>query len=524
MRRAPWNARQPCVRRSRLCRSGCQWRFVPRACSGPDPVHRTRAQGPARCAGRRPADARLPGHGAPGVRRHVRAHRGRGRGVHRPEACQGHGLSSGLGVYSVTAQNHYSLREVARWSVQHLAELVFAVGFIPASRADRPRRNRVGCSANDRGSRAGLSRLDGRDHVLDGAPRRCFASRFALRIESGHVLCRTAAPARPRDLAGQGVARPPRLTAAADVVPAALLLSLHRRPFDVPVLGGTPGLVPLSRVAAHLEEGIDGARVLLALGVLSAGRSSRSCRSGRGWCSADRDRLLPRLLLRHGAEVLGRTGGGRARVRGANDVSWIDETIGLDADAAACSRLTSRPIRAHCGRWSAGIGGEQHIFLLERVEAEPATPAIPTKLNGAGRLVPAPGRASRIRRPRTGSQRRREAPGEHASTGPVPDLVALRLADRSSGLTADGWTGADATYSATTGCEGDVSRALASRRCRRAQSRAGRADHRRHDRRASGLDLAQRLGGTSRFRAPPAPFSVRIHVRRLLACAVRARG
>src|SRR5262245_1852190 len=30
---------------------------------------------------------------------------------------QGHGLSSGLGVYSVTAQNHYSLREVARWSV-----------------------------------------------------------------------------------------------------------------------------------------------------------------------------------------------------------------------------------------------------------------------------------------------------------------------------------------------------------------------------------------------------------------------
>ena len=46
---------------------------------------------------------------------------------------QGHGLSSGLGVYSVTAQNHYSLREVARWSVLHLAELVFAVGVIPAS-------------------------------------------------------------------------------------------------------------------------------------------------------------------------------------------------------------------------------------------------------------------------------------------------------------------------------------------------------------------------------------------------------
>src|SRR5207342_2654587 len=46
---------------------------------------------------------------------------------------QGHGLSSGLGNYSVTAQAHYSLREVVRWSVLHLAELVFAVGVIPAS-------------------------------------------------------------------------------------------------------------------------------------------------------------------------------------------------------------------------------------------------------------------------------------------------------------------------------------------------------------------------------------------------------
>ena len=44
---------------------------------------------------------------------------------------QGHGLSSGLGAYSGTAQAHYSLRDVAHWSVLHLAELVFAVGVFP---------------------------------------------------------------------------------------------------------------------------------------------------------------------------------------------------------------------------------------------------------------------------------------------------------------------------------------------------------------------------------------------------------
>ena len=45
---------------------------------------------------------------------------------------QGHGLSSGLSAYSGVANAHYSFRDVARWSVLHLAELVFAVGFIPA--------------------------------------------------------------------------------------------------------------------------------------------------------------------------------------------------------------------------------------------------------------------------------------------------------------------------------------------------------------------------------------------------------
>ena len=49
------------------------------------------------------------------------------------KVVQGHGLSSGLGVYGGVTEVDYSLRAVARWVVLHLAELVFAVGVIPVS-------------------------------------------------------------------------------------------------------------------------------------------------------------------------------------------------------------------------------------------------------------------------------------------------------------------------------------------------------------------------------------------------------
>ena len=56
---------------------------------------------------------------------------------------QGNGLSSGLSAYAGVTEVDYSFRVVARWSVLHLAELVFAVGFISGQRAHRPRRNGV---------------------------------------------------------------------------------------------------------------------------------------------------------------------------------------------------------------------------------------------------------------------------------------------------------------------------------------------------------------------------------------------
>jgi len=89
----------------------------------------------------------------------------------------------------------------------------------------------------------------------------------------------------------------------------------------------------------------------------------------------------------------------------------------------------------------------------------------------------------------------------------------LRLDDRSSGLTADGWTGADATY--TRYYPGaklvfvNLSRpalpALPARVRLELVSRGSTVAHRAWIVRSDSEK-------TFRFRAPPAPFSVRIHV------------
>ena len=362
---------------------------------------------------------------------------------------QGHGLSSGLSAYSGAAQAHYSLRDVARWSVLHLAELVFAVGVIPASalivlaglawavpRATQPR------------ERVFLALTVATTFwmvLLVGA----FASRYSLRIEERNMFY-----AEPLLLLAfviwldKGLPRPPRLTAAAVVVPAALLLSLpFESLFNLSLLGDTPGLIPLMRVAAHLQEGIDGVRVLLALGVLAAGVFFALV--SRRWGMVLAPIGIALFLVFSSVTVL-KAWAGQARAthasQGTNDLSWIDKTIGSDADAAFLFtpdfQADPHPL-LQSEFWNRSV---RRVFLLDAFDPN-GYPAIPTTLSGAGRLDTAPG----TRQPKYVVT----APGVDVDgklLASTPRLALyrvaspLRLADRSSGLTADGWTGADATF------------------------------------------------------------------------------
>lgn len=343
-----------------------------------------------------------------------------------------------------------------------------------------------------------------------------FASRYSLRIEERNMFY-----VEPLLLLAlviwldKGLPRPPRLTAAAVVVPAALLLSLpFERLFSLSLLADTPGLIPLMRVAAHLQEGIDGARALLALGILAAGLFFTLV--PRRWGVVLAPLGLALFLVFSSVTVL-RAWAGQSRAthasQGTNDVGWIDRAIGSDADAAflftSDFQVDPHPLW-QSEFWNRSV---RRVFLLDAFEPN-GYPAIPAKLDRAGRLVTAPG----TRQPKYVVT----APGVNIDgrlVAQTPRLVLYevsappRLADRSEGITADGWTGADATYTRyAPGAKKlfvDLSLPklpLAPGRVRiDLVSRGSTVEHR---------DWVSRSDShkTFRFRAPPAPFSVRFHV------------
>ena len=429
---------------------------------------------------------------------------------------QGHGLSSGLSAYSGATEAHYSLREVARWSVLHLAELVFAVGVIPASALivlagiawAAPR-------STGPGERVFLALTVATTFwmvLVVGA----FASHYSFRIEERNMFY-----AEPLLLLAlvlwldKGLPRPPGLTAAAIVVPAALLLSLpFESLFNLSLLADTPGLIPLMRVSVHLKEGIEGARVLLALGVLVAGLFFALV--PRRWGVVLAPLGIALFLVFSSVTVL-KAWAGQARAthasQGTNELSWIDDKIGADADAAFLFtpdlQADPHPL-AQSEFWNRSV---RRVFALDAPDPF-GYPAVPTTLSRAGRLVTAPG----TRQPKYVVT----APGVDvdgkllASTSRLALYrvsAPLRLADRASGLTGDGWTGADASYTRyNPGAKVvlvDLSR----------PDLPATPGHVRLELVSRGSTVATRswvaranAEKVFRFRAPPAPFSVQIHV------------
>ena len=199
--------------------------------------------------------------------------------------------------------------------------------------------------------------------------------------------------------------------------------------------------------------------------------------------------------------------------QGTNDLSWIDKTIGPDADAAFL--LTSDFLSDPHPLWQSEFWNRsvRRVFLLDASDPN-GYPAVPTTLNHAGRLVTAPG----TRQPKYVVT----APGVNVDgrlLASTPRMALyqvsspLRLADRSSGITGDGWTGADATYTRyRPGAKVvlvNLSRpelpAPPSRVLIELVSKGSTPKHRAWIARSG-------AGKTFRFQAPSAPFSVRIHV------------
>jgi hypothetical protein len=357
-------------------------------------------------------------------------------------------LSDGLGGYGGVVQLRYSFWDGLRWTVFHAGELAFAVGFLPASaflvlaalwmRSGRPPAERAFACVTTAA-------------LLWIVPLAGFyASRYSGRIEERNMFF--VEPLLLLALVAwvaHGAPRPPRWTAAAVAIPAALLTAIPlERLFNVPILSETLALIPLMRLSTLVEGGTDATRVLLALGAVAAALLfvfvPRRLAAGTigavavflalsAWSAAG--------TLREQARVT------RLETQTEN-ADWIDDAVGRGAnvpfvftpDLVADSHLLWQT-----EFWNRSVGD---VYGLD--SADPTgTAVVPTTVDSRGRFV------------RT-LDRRPLAPG-YVVAQPGLDIAGekvgaqgrlvlyrlrapLRLETRLDGVYGDGWSGPTATY------------------------------------------------------------------------------
>lgn len=363
-------------------------------------------------------------------------------------ALVGGGLSDAFGGYRSVLDVEYSLAEGLRWTVFHAAELVLAVGILPAAAFlvlagvwMRP-----GSSPADRAFVSVTAAA-----LLWIVPQAgFFASRYSLRIEERNMfyveplllLALVAWVAR-------GAPRPARWTAVAVAVPLALLPAIPiERLFNVSLLSDTFGLIPLMRLSTVVDGGNDTLRVLLTVGGLAAAllfvlvpRRLAATTIGvvavflatSAWSVAGtlRDQANATRLETH-----------------TTNADWIDEHVGVGADVPFIFTpdLVSNPhLLWQTEFWNRSVAD---VYGLN-AEDPASVPMVETTVDARGRIVRAADGA-RLAPRYVVAQPGLDVAGEQvAAEGRLAlyrTSAPLRLESQTDGLYGDGWSGPSATY------------------------------------------------------------------------------
>jgi hypothetical protein len=249
------------------------------------------------------------------------------------KTAQGGSLAAVLGTYQGT-ESGYSVEGVARWFVFHLAELPFSVGLVPACALivlfGLALRRRAVTTESERAFLA-VAAAASVWMILQVA---AFASQFSFRIEERNLIY--LGPLFLLALMvwiAKGLPRPPVLTGAAALVPAALLVSLPLESLlNVSVKSDTFAFVPLLRLAPSLNGGTYDLRILLALGATAASLAFLSL--PKRWAAWVLPAGVGLFLALTSYSVFGsaRVQAFAARAApGVSDVNWIDDRVGTDA-------------------------------------------------------------------------------------------------------------------------------------------------------------------------------------------------
>jgi hypothetical protein len=357
-------------------------------------------------------------------------------------------LSQGLGGYGGVVELHYSLWDGLRWTVFHAGELAFAVGFLPASaflvlvavwgRPGRPPADRAFVCVTT----AALLWVV----PLAGF----FASRYSERIEERNMffleplllLALVAWVAR-------GAPRPPRWTAAAVAIPAALLIAIPlERLFNVPILSETLALIPLMRLSTLVEGGTDATRVLLAVGAGTAALLfvflPRRLVAGTTGAVA----VFLALSAWSAAGTLREQAKATRLETQTENADWIDDIVGSGANVPFVftpDLLADSHLLWQTEFWNRSVGD---VYGLD--SADPTgTAVVPTTVDARGRFV-----RTLDRRPLAPryvvAQPGLDIAGEKVAAQGRLVLyrlrAPLRLETRLDGVYGDGWSGSNATY------------------------------------------------------------------------------
>jgi hypothetical protein len=371
------------------------------------------------------------------------------------QAAQGLSLSSGLGIYQDVTNAHYSFVPVVRWIVYHFGDISFALGIIPFAALivllGLACRRETAPGPAERAFVAVATSAVVWTVIQIGA----FASHFSLRIQERYLF--SVFPVLLLALAvwlGRGLPRPPALTAVAVLIPIGFVLTL---PLETLVGTGafftdTFGLIPFWRLTTVLTGGAADARILLAAGALVAGGLFAAL--PRHWARLVVPAAVAGYLMLASASVFAevtfisratRHAGGLA-----GDPSWIDHAIGKDKRVEFL--------------YTKDIDVDQHILWQDEfwnrsvrrvfgvTSQDPSIPDVSAPLAASGRIVPQLSPSSPDARPRyvVAAATLNVVGTRIASAGTLALYRVrppLRLATLTTGITADGWTGASAVYS-----------------------------------------------------------------------------
>jgi hypothetical protein len=368
--------------------------------------------------------------------------------------AQGVSLRSGLGNYAGATSLGYSFTEAARWTLYHFADLPLMVGYLPvcaflvllALAVWRP----LTLSSAERALVAvGLPAT-----VLLVVEVATYASRQSLRVEERYMFPASALLVLALVAwLGRGAPRPVVPTALAVVVPVLLLLPLPLgRLLNVSITSDTFGLIPLLRLSNFFSGGEPLVKKLVIVGGIVG--SALFAFVPRRYASPVLIGAVAAFFVLVSYSVRGSLRDYSHSIAAAtgvlSDPTWVDDRVGPQ-NVSVFFGNTADPFTEAVALWENEFWNKQLGRVYTLGFSEPA--AYPeTKVAAPGGRLTAAGAAPELQRTpymltSSNSDLAGREVAEHGSFSLYRLQLPPRIATSVAGVYADGWSGADASFS-----------------------------------------------------------------------------